>query len=83
MFIFTADYELWAHELMDCIMSYDYSLSQMDILKFIDCFMILFLTVYIFLNILLLLVNNVLILILIIFFLYWNQHVNLYKYKLF
>jgi hypothetical protein len=48
MFIFVTDQELWARELMDCIMGCDHSLGQKDILKFVYCFMILFLTVYIF-----------------------------------
>jgi hypothetical protein len=48
MFIFITDQELWTHELMDRIMCCDHSLSQKDILKFIYCFMILFLTVYLF-----------------------------------
>jgi hypothetical protein len=48
MFIFVTDQELWARELMDCIMGCDHSLGQKDILKFVYCFMILFLIVYIF-----------------------------------
>jgi hypothetical protein len=32
---------------MDCIMGCDYSLGGKEVLKFIYCFMILFLTVYI------------------------------------
>jgi hypothetical protein len=48
MFIFAIDQELWVHELIGCIMSYDHSLDQNDILKFVYCFMILFLTAYIF-----------------------------------
>jgi hypothetical protein len=47
MFIFATDQELWTHELMDRIMSCDHSLGQKDILKFVYCFIILFLTVYI------------------------------------
>jgi hypothetical protein len=46
------DQELWTRELMDLTMSYDHSLARKDILKFIYCFMILFLiTIYIFLKI--------------------------------
>jgi hypothetical protein len=59
---------------MDRIMGYDHSLGRKEILKFIYCFMILFLTVYIFKYFLLLVpflvtkkYNNVLILSLIIF----------------
>jgi hypothetical protein len=48
MFIFVTDQELWARELMDRIMGCDHSLDQKDILKFVYCFMILFLMVYIF-----------------------------------
>jgi hypothetical protein len=48
MFIFTTDQELWAHELINHIMSYDYSIGRKDILKFIYCFMIIFFTLYIF-----------------------------------
>jgi hypothetical protein len=42
MFIFVTDQELWIRELMGCIMGYDYSLGQKDILKFLYYFMILF-----------------------------------------
>jgi hypothetical protein len=38
MFIFTIDQDLWARELMNRIMSYDHSLGQKDILKFILLF---------------------------------------------
>jgi hypothetical protein len=38
MFIFIIDQDLWAHELMSHIMSYDYSLGQKNILKFILLF---------------------------------------------
>jgi hypothetical protein len=48
MFIFATNQELWSHELMDCIVGCNHSLCRKDILKFIYCFMILFLTVYIF-----------------------------------
>jgi hypothetical protein len=48
MFVFITDQELCARELMDCIMGYDHSLSRKDILKFIYCFMIIFLIIYIF-----------------------------------
>jgi hypothetical protein len=48
MFIFATDEELWPHKVMDHIMSCDHSLSQKDILKFVYCFMIIFLTIYIF-----------------------------------
>jgi hypothetical protein len=54
MFVFATDQKVYARELMDCIMGYDHSLVQKDILKFIYCFMILFLTVYIFNHFLLL-----------------------------
>jgi hypothetical protein len=43
---------------MDHIISYNHSLGQKDILKFIYCFMILFLTVYIFKYFLLLVLFN-------------------------
>jgi hypothetical protein len=42
MFIFATYTELWVRELVDRIMSYEYSLGQNNILKFIYCFMILF-----------------------------------------
>jgi hypothetical protein len=45
---FAIDQELWARKLIDCIMGGDHSLGWMEVLKFIYCFMILFLTVYIF-----------------------------------
>jgi hypothetical protein len=48
MFIFTIDQELWAHELMDRIKGCDHSLDRKDVLKFVYCFMILFLRVHIF-----------------------------------
>jgi hypothetical protein len=49
MFIFATNQELCAHELIDHIMGYDHSLGRKeDILKCVDCFMILFLIVYIF-----------------------------------
>jgi hypothetical protein len=48
MFIFVTDQELRTHKLMDRSMSYNHSVDRKDILKFIYCFMILFLTVYIF-----------------------------------
>jgi hypothetical protein len=54
MLIFATDQELSARELMSCIMCCDHSLGRNDILKFIYCFMILFLTVYIFKHFLLL-----------------------------
>jgi hypothetical protein len=54
MSIFATDQELWARELMDRIMGCDHSLGRNDILKFIYCFMILFLTIYIFNHFLLL-----------------------------
>jgi hypothetical protein len=38
MFIFTIDQDLWAHELMSCIMSCDPPLGRKDILKFILLF---------------------------------------------
>jgi hypothetical protein len=38
MFIFTIDQNLWAHELMSRIMSYDHSLDRKDIFKFILLF---------------------------------------------
>jgi hypothetical protein len=54
MLIFATDQELSARELMSRIMCCDHSLGRNDILKFIYCFMILFLTVYIFKHFLLL-----------------------------
>jgi hypothetical protein len=42
---FTTDQELWACKLMDRIMDCDHSLGRKEVLKFIYCFMILFLTV--------------------------------------
>jgi hypothetical protein len=54
MFIFAADQELWARELIGRIMGYNHSLGQKDIFKFIYSFMISFLTVYIFKHFLLL-----------------------------
>jgi hypothetical protein len=45
---FAIDQELWARKLIDRIMGGDHSLGWMEVLKFIYCFMILFLTVYIF-----------------------------------
>jgi hypothetical protein len=42
------DQELWAHKLMDHIMGCDHTLGWKEVLKFIYCFMILFLKVYIF-----------------------------------
>jgi hypothetical protein len=88
MFIFITDQELYAYELMYHIMSCDNSLGRKDILKFIYCFMTLSFTIYIFKHFLLLIpfsrnCNNVLILSLIIFYLNWNEHMNLYKYKIF
>jgi hypothetical protein len=71
--------------IMDC----DHSMNRNDILKFIYCFMIIFLTVYIFKYFLLLVsyvvtrCNNIVTLSLNIFYLNWNQHMNLYKYKTF
>jgi hypothetical protein len=47
MFIFVTNEELWARELMDRIMGCDHSLGRKDIIKFVYCFMILFLTIYI------------------------------------
>jgi hypothetical protein len=38
MFIFTTDQELWARELMNCIMSYEHFLDGNDIIKFILLF---------------------------------------------
>jgi hypothetical protein len=52
MFIFAAHHEFWARELMSRIMTCDHSLGRNDIIKFIYCFMILFIIVY-FLNFLL------------------------------
>jgi hypothetical protein len=76
MFIFTIDQELYTHELMDRIMGCNHSVGQKDILKFVYCFMILFLIVYIFKYFLLLVhyvvikeYNNIVILSLIIFYL--------------
>jgi hypothetical protein len=46
MFILT-NQELYARELMDCIMGCGHSLGWKDILKFIYYLMILFLTIYI------------------------------------
>jgi hypothetical protein len=48
MFIFTIDQELWTHELMGRIKGCDHSLDRKDVLKFVYCFMILFLRVHIF-----------------------------------
>jgi hypothetical protein len=48
IFIFAIEQELWACEIMDRIMGYNHFLDWKDIIKFIYCFMILFLTVYIF-----------------------------------
>jgi hypothetical protein len=48
MFIFVTDQELCARKLMDRIMDCDHSLGQKGIIKFVYCFMILFLMVYIF-----------------------------------
>jgi hypothetical protein len=48
MFIFTTNSELWALKLIDRIMGCDQSMDQKDILKFVYCFMILFLMIYIF-----------------------------------
>jgi hypothetical protein len=45
--ILITDQELWTHELMSRIKGCDHSLDRKDILKFIYCFMILFLIVYI------------------------------------
>jgi hypothetical protein len=47
MFIFAIDQDLWARELMSCIMGCDHSKGWMDIHKFVYCFMILFLIIYI------------------------------------
>jgi hypothetical protein len=38
MFIFTTNQDLWAHELMGRIMSYDHSLGRNDMIKFILLF---------------------------------------------
>jgi hypothetical protein len=38
MFIFTTNQDLWARELIVCIMSCDHSLARKDILKFILLF---------------------------------------------
>jgi hypothetical protein len=43
MFIFVRDQELWICELMSRIMSYDHSLIQNDIIKFIYYLIIIFL----------------------------------------
>jgi hypothetical protein len=48
MFIFTADQELCACELMECIIGYDQSLGRKNLIKFVYCFMVLFLILYIF-----------------------------------
>jgi hypothetical protein len=48
MFIFEIDQELWTRKLMGHIMGCDHFLDRNDILKSVYCFMILFLTVYIF-----------------------------------
>jgi hypothetical protein len=87
MFKFIIDQELCARKLMDRIMYCGHFLDQKDILKFIYCFMIIFLTLYIFKYFLLLVSFShqgsaiiFLFLILIIFYLNWNQHV---KYKIF
>jgi hypothetical protein len=47
MSIFATDQELWTCELIDHIMGCNHSLGQKDILKFVYCFMILFLKLYI------------------------------------
>jgi hypothetical protein len=54
---------------MSRIMSCDHSLSRNDILKFIYCFMVLFLC------------NNIVILSLIIFYLNCNHHANSLRYN--
>jgi hypothetical protein len=51
---FTIDQMLWAHKLMNRIMGCNHSLGQKKVPKFIYCFMILFLIVYIFKHFLLL-----------------------------
>jgi hypothetical protein len=48
MFIFTTNQKLCTRELINCIMGCDHSLGRNDIFKFVYCFIILFLTVYIF-----------------------------------
>jgi hypothetical protein len=89
MFIFIKNQELWTRELMSHIMDCDHSMNLNDILKFIYRFMIIFLTVYIFKYFSLLVsyvvtrCNNIVTLSLNIFYLNWNQHMNLYKYKTF
>jgi hypothetical protein len=45
---FTTYQELWTRMLIDHIMGCDHSLDQKEILKFIYCFIILFVTVYVF-----------------------------------
>jgi uncharacterized membrane protein len=87
IFIFTKDQELWTCELMGYIMGCDHSLGQKDILKFVYCFMILFLIVYILKHFFIISTmyslrecNNVVILFLIIFCLNWNRQ---HKYKIF
>jgi hypothetical protein len=42
---FVTDQELCAHKLMDRIMSCDHSLGRKKVLKFVYCFMNLFLTI--------------------------------------
>jgi hypothetical protein len=51
---FAIDQELWTRKLMDHIMGYDHSLGRKELLKFVYCFMIIFLIVYIFKHFLLL-----------------------------
>jgi hypothetical protein len=55
---FAIDQEFWTSKLMDRIMHCDHSLVQKEVLKFVYCFMILFLTVYIFKHVLMLLSFN-------------------------
>jgi hypothetical protein len=45
---FTTDQKLRPHKLMDRIIGRDHSLGRNEVLKFVYCFMILFLTIYIF-----------------------------------
>jgi hypothetical protein len=44
---FVTDQELWTSKLMDSIMGCDHSLSWKEVIKFVYCLMILFLTVYV------------------------------------
>jgi hypothetical protein len=45
---FIIDQELWTRKLINCIMDCDHFLDQKEVIKFVYCFMILFLTIYIF-----------------------------------